>query len=70
MGQRRSDTFACFILAAAGFSLGEEVEISASYGAVELCSKAMRRLTIEEMFAEAEKEGPVVFPRGRCTRVR
>ena len=48
-------------LATAGFSPGEEVEIAVRAGVVELRSR--RRIpTIEELFAEAEKKGPLVQP--------
>jgi antitoxin MazE len=45
----------------AGFARGEEVEIAARNGVVEL--RAQRRIqTIEELFAEAEKHGPLEPP--------
>jgi antitoxin MazE len=48
-------------LEAAGFSPGQEVEIAVRDGVVELRSR--RRIpTIEELFAEAEKLGPLVPP--------
>jgi antitoxin MazE len=46
---------------AAGFASGQEVELSAKDGVVELRS-ARRRYTVEELFAEAEKQGPLVQP--------
>jgi antitoxin component of MazEF toxin-antitoxin module len=53
--------FPASVLDIAGFSLGEEVEIAAGYGVVELWSKR-RRPIIEELFAEAEKNGPLEPP--------
>jgi antitoxin component of MazEF toxin-antitoxin module len=50
------------VLDAAGLALSEEVQIVADHGVVQLRSKSLRRLTIEEMFAEAEKDGRLVFP--------
>jgi antitoxin MazE len=48
-------------LEAAGLSPGQEVEIAARDGVVEVRSR--RRIpTIEELFAEAEKKGPLVQP--------
>lgn len=48
-------------LEAAGFSPGQEVEIAVRDGVVELRSR--RRIpTIEELFAEAEKLGPLEPP--------
>ena len=48
-------------LQAAGFSLGQNIEIAARDGVVELRSR--RRIpTIEELFAGAEKEGLLQVP--------
>jgi antitoxin MazE len=48
-------------LETAGFSPGQQVEVDARDGVVELRLK--RRIpTIEELFAEAEKNGPLVPP--------
>ena len=49
------------VLDIAGFSVGQDVEISARAGVVELRSKP-RIPTIEELLAEAEKEGPLEPP--------
>jgi antitoxin MazE len=53
--------FPASVLDIAGFSLGEEVEIAAGYGVVELRNKR-RRPSVEELFAEAEKNGPLEPP--------
>jgi antitoxin MazE len=48
-------------LEVAGFARGDEVEIAARNGVVEL--RSQRRIpTIEELFAEAEKLGPLEPP--------
>lgn len=48
-------------LEAAGLALGDEVEFVPRKGVVEM--KSRRRIpTIEELFAEAEKNGPLVAP--------
>jgi antitoxin MazE len=48
-------------LRVAGFSVGENIEVTAQAGVVEL--KSRRRIpTIAELFAEAEKQGPLEPP--------
>ena len=49
------------VLETAGFSPGEELEIAARHGVVELRSKH-RIPTIAELFAEAEKNAPLEPP--------
>jgi antitoxin MazE len=48
-------------LEAAGLQEGQEVDIAARDGVVELRSPR-KRYTVEELFAEAEKQGPLVQP--------
>jgi antitoxin MazE len=49
------------VLETAGLEVGQEVELSAQNGVVEL-RVPRKQLTVEELFAEAQKLGPLEIP--------